>query len=76
MQGVDLMTSKHYYIEQNGHHKYAVRAMNSVRASSLHDTQAAAIAAVKRLNPTDHPNVERVRDTSTGRSEQWRSAGH
>lgn len=68
------MTGKHYYIEQNDHHKYAVRAMNSVRASSLHDTQAKAIAAVKRLNPNDHPNVERVRDTSRGRREQWRSA--
>ena len=68
------MTAKHYYIEQNDHHKYAVRAMGSVRASSLHDTQAQAIAAAKHLNPSDHPNVERVRDTSKGRREQWRSA--
>ena len=68
------MTAKHYYIEQNNHHKYAVRAMGSVRASSLHDTQAQAIAAAKHLNPGDHPNVERVRDTSKGRREQWRSA--
>lgn len=68
------MTGKHYYIEQNDHHKYAVRAMNSVRASSLHDTQAQAIAAAKLLNPKDHPNVERVRDTSAGRREHWRSA--
>lgn len=68
------MTSKHYYIEQNDHQKYAVRAMGSARASSLHDTQAQAIAAAKRLNPGDHPNVERVRDTSGGRREQWRSA--
>jgi uncharacterized protein YdaT len=71
-----MSTDKHYYIEQNDHHKYAVRAMNSTRASSLHDTQAKAIAAVKRLNPNDHPNVERVRDTSAGRREQWRSAEH
>jgi len=69
-----MSTGKHYYIEQNDHHKYAVRAMNSTRASSLHDTQAQAIAAVKHLNPGDHPNVERVRDTSRGRREQWRSA--
>ena len=68
------MTTKHYFIEQNGHHKFAVRAMNSVRASSLHDTQAQAIAEARRLNPKDHPNVERVRDTSAGRREHWRSA--
>jgi len=68
------MTTKHYYIEQNDHHKFAVRAMNSVRASSLHDTQAQAIAEARRLNPKDHPNVERVRDTSAGRREHWRSA--
>jgi len=68
------MTTKHYYIEQNDRHKFAVRAMNSSRASSLHDTQAQAIAEVKRLNPNDHPNVERVRDTSGGRREHWRSA--
>lgn len=68
------MTGKHYYIEQNDDHKYAVRAMGSVRASSLHDTQAKAIAAAKHLNPSDHPNVERVRDTSAGRREHWRAA--
>lgn len=69
-----MSTGKHYYIEENEHHKFAVRGEHSARASSLHRTQAEALAAVRRLNPNDHPNVERVRNTSAGRREHWRSA--
>lgn len=67
------MTDKHYFVEQNDDGKFAVRAKGSDRASSLHDTQAEAIAEVKRLNPSDRPNVERVREVGAG-PDKWRSA--
>jgi hypothetical protein len=53
--------------------KFAVRAKGSQRASGLRDTQKQAEALVKRLNPDDKPNVERVRNTKTGGRNQWRS---
>ena len=69
-----MSTGKHYFIEQNSDGKFAVRAQDSDRASSLHATQEEAIAEVKRLNPDDHPNVERIRNVSGGGRDQWRSA--
>jgi len=68
------MTEKHYFVEKNEDAKFAVRAKGSERASSLHDTQAEAIAEAERLNPADHADVERVRDTPTGGPDKWRSA--
>lgn len=69
-----MATGTHYFIERNHDGKYAVRAKDSERASALFDTQAEAIAHAKELNPQDHPNVERVRETSGGGPDQWRSA--
>lgn len=67
------MTDKHYFVELNEDGKFAVRAKGSERASSLHDTQAEAIAEAKRLNPSDHPDVERVRGVGDG-PDKWRAA--
>lgn len=69
-----MSTDKHYFIEQNEEGKYAVRADGSEHASSVHNTQAEAIAEAKRLNPTGHPNVERVRNVPSGGRDKWRSA--
>lgn len=69
-----MATNKHYFIEQTPENNFAVRAQDSDRASSVHPTQAEAIAEVHRLNPNDHPDVERVRNTSAGGRDQWRSA--
>lgn len=66
--------AKHYFIEQTKEGKYAVRAENADRASSFHDTQAEAIAEAKRLDPNDHPDVERVRNLPSGGRDKWRSA--
>jgi hypothetical protein len=44
------------------------------RASAVLDTQEAASARVKELNPNDHPDVERVRNIQFGGRNQWRRA--
>lgn len=68
-----MSTNKHYFIEKNEDGKFAVRAQDSQHASSLLATQAEAIAEAKRLNPADHPNVERVRHVGSG-PDKWRAA--
>ena len=55
-----MTTDKHYFIEENSDGKFAVRAKGSQRASGLRNTQKQAEALVKKLNPNDKPNVERV----------------
>jgi hypothetical protein len=53
----------------------AVRVKGSQRASDILDTQRAAIDRVHELNRNDHPDVERVRNTSGGHPDKWRSKG-
>jgi hypothetical protein len=62
-----MSTGKHYFIEQTDDHRYAVRAKGSEHASGVFDTQREAIDHVNKLNPSDHPDVERVRNTDRGR---------
>jgi uncharacterized protein YdaT len=69
-----MSTDNHYFVEKNENGKFAVRAKGSDRASGLFETQAEAIARVKELNPADHPDVERVRETETGGPDKWRKA--
>ena len=69
-----MATEEHYFVERNHDGKYAVRAKGSERASGLFDTQEEAIARAKELNPSDHPDVERVRATSGGEPDKWRKA--
>ena len=69
-----MSTGKHYFIEQNDDGKYATTAKGASRASGLFDTQKEAIEYAKKLNPDDHPDVERVRNTSVGKPDQWRPA--
>jgi hypothetical protein len=68
-----MTTEKHYFIEETKDGKFAVRGTGSHRASRLCDTQKQAEAFVKKFNPDDKPNVERVRNTRTGGRDQWRS---
>jgi hypothetical protein len=68
-----MSTEKHYFVEKNEDGMFAVRAKGSDRASALFPTQAEAITEVKRLNPDDHPDVERVRHTSGGGPDKWRA---
>lgn len=69
-----MSTKDHYYIEQTGDGRYAVRSEGSDRASGIFDTQREAIERAKQLNPDDHPDVERVRDTERGGRDKWRSS--
>lgn len=69
-----MSTRKHYYVEQTEDKRYAVRARGSERASAILDTQHEAIERVHELNPNDRPEVERVRHTSVGNRDKWRSS--
>ena len=69
-----MSTNKHYYVEQTDDGRYAVRGERSDRASGVFDTQREAIEHAKELNPTDHPDIERVRDTKRGGRDKWRPA--
>jgi len=68
-----MSTGRHYFIEQTDDGRYAVRAKGSQRASDIVNTQRQAIQRVKELNPSDHPDVERVRKTRVGEPNKWRS---
>ena len=69
-----MLTSNHYFIEENQDGKFAVKKAGVDRPVSLHNTQEEAITAAKQLNPKDHPDVERIRNVSTGGRDKWRSA--
>ena len=68
-----MSTGEHYFIEQTAEGRFAVRARGSSRASGVYDTQREAIDRARALNPSDHPDVERVRHTNRGGPDQWRS---
>ncbi len=52
---------------------YAVRRADSSRASAVCDTQATAIARAKEMEPKSTPMVERVRNTTGGKPDKWRT---
>ena len=68
-----MSTGKHYFIEKRPDGRFAVLARKGARASRLVDTQKEAERLVKQFNSTDHPDVERVRKTKTGKPDKWRS---
>jgi hypothetical protein len=67
-----MSAKKHYFIEQMPDEHYALRAKGSHRATGIFETQLEAITRAHELNPDDHPEVERVRDTATGDRGKWR----
>jgi hypothetical protein len=69
-----MSTGKHYFVEQTEDGRYAVRPKGSARAAVVADTQREAIDRAKDLNPDDHPDVERVRNTNAGGRDKWRPA--
>ena len=68
------MSNKRLFVEQRPEGDYAVRRVNSKRASAVADTQAEAIAIAREMDPGKSPDVERVRHTSKGNPDQWRRA--
>jgi len=71
-EALTMGTGKHYFVEQTADRRYAVRAKGAPRAAAILDTQREAIEHVKELNPNDHPDVERVRNTKAGGRDKWR----
>jgi hypothetical protein len=67
-------SNKHYFIEQTPSGEYATRARGAERASAISSTQREAIERAKDFNPNGRPDVERVRNTSTGTRDKWRKA--
>jgi hypothetical protein len=67
------MNKDQLFVERRSQGDYVVRRPNSQRASAVRSTQAEAIYRARELNPTGRPLVERVRYTSRGKPDQWRS---
>jgi hypothetical protein len=65
---------KKLFVEKRPEGDFAVRKGNSERASAVLPTQAEAIERAKELNPGASPVVERVRNTTGGKPDQWRKA--
>jgi len=61
------------YVERRRQKDYAVRRPGSERASAVEPTQREAIARAKELNPKATPMVERVRNTTGGHRDKWRT---
>jgi hypothetical protein len=65
-----MPTQKHYFIEQAKDGRHAVRGEGSIRAIFVFSTQQEATAYTAKLNPNDHPDVERVRNVTSGGRDQ------
>jgi len=68
------MSDKKIFVEKRPEGDYAVRRPNSERASDVLPTQAEAITRAKELSHNGAPVVERVRNTTGGKPDQWRKA--
>jgi len=71
---VAYKVDKKLFVEKRPEGDFAVRKANSERASDVLPTQAKAIERAKELSPGASPLVERVRNTTTGKPDQWRKA--
>jgi uncharacterized protein YdaT len=68
------MSNKKIFVEKRTEGDFAVRRPNSERASDVLPTQAEAIKRAKELSQGGAPVVERVRNTTGGKPDQWRKA--
>lgn len=68
----DKKDSNNLFVERRPEGDYAVRKPNSERASAITSTQTKGIERAKELNPNAAIHVERVRNTNTGKPDQWR----
>jgi hypothetical protein len=67
------MSKDQLFVERREQGDYAIRRGGSQRASDVLPTQGAAIERARELNPHQTPLVERVRNTSVGGRDKWRS---
>ena len=68
------MSGGHYFIERTHDGRFIAKEKGEGEPSASFATQEEAIAYARSLNPHDHPDVERVRNTEFGGRDQWRSA--
>ncbi len=61
------------YVEHRPQGDHAVRRPGSERASAVQPTQRRAIERAKELEPNSTPMVERVRNTTGGHPDKWRT---
>lgn len=66
------MPQNEFFIERREDGKYKVLRPGADRASAIEDTQAAAIARAKEIDPNATIHVERVRDVGAG-PDKWRT---
>ncbi len=66
------MSKERLFVERRPQGDFAVRRPNAERASAVLPTQGAAIERARELNPGAQPLVERVRQTTAGKPDQWR----
>lgn len=68
------MSKNNLYVEKRPQGDYAVRKPDAQRASAVEPTQAKAIERAHELNPKAAVHVERVRNTTVGSPDKWRSS--
>ena len=66
------VSNNNLFVEHRPAGDYAVRKLNSERASAVLPTQTEAIARAKQLNPNAAVHVERIRNTTQGSPDKWR----
>lgn len=66
------MSKGKLFVERRAQGDYAVRKLDSQRASSIAATQAGAIAQARAMEPNATVLVERVRFTAGGKPDKWR----
>ncbi len=61
------------FVERRPDGTYAVREANNPRAIGTGSTQEEAIRAAHEARPGVNLDIERVRDTDTGKPDKWRA---
>jgi hypothetical protein len=67
-----MANENRFYIERRPDGDWAVRRGDSERASTVAPTQEEAIQKARKLDPNAAIDVERIRDTKSGKRDKWR----
>ena len=66
------MSKGNIFVERRPGGDYAVERPGQERASAILPTQREAINRAREISPNTRPDVERVRNTSRGKPDEWR----
>lgn len=61
-----------YYIERAPNLTYSIKDRHGNLVSHGHPTQKSAEERLKQIDPSAHPDVERIRHTPKGNPDKWR----